>query len=58
MTIIAENPIKAVAPPSLVQQKVIASLHRRHRKEAWFRRTGLLAVLISLSLVNVLMLRP
>lgn len=54
MTILAENPIKTVVHPSQVQQKVIASLHRRHRKEAWFRRTGLLAVLISLSLVALL----
>lgn len=54
MTILAENPIKTVVHPSRVQQKVIASLHRRHRKEAWFRRTGLLAVLISLSLVALL----
>ncbi|MDX5405511.1 MAG: phosphate ABC transporter permease PstA [Chromatiaceae bacterium] len=54
MTILAENPIKTVVHPSQVQQKVIASLHRRHRKEAWFRRTGLIAVLISLSLVALL----
>ncbi len=54
MTILAENPIKTVVHPSQVQQKVIASLNRRHRKEAWFRRTGLLAVLISLSLVALL----
>ena len=54
MTIIAENPIKTVVHPSLVQQKVIASLSRRHRKEKLFRRTGLLAVLISLALVAVL----
>lgn len=54
MTIIAENPIKAAAPPSLVQQKVIASLNRRHRKENLFRRIGLLAVLISLGLVAIL----
>ena len=54
MTIIAENPIKTVVHPSLVQQKVIASLSRRHRKEKLFRRTGLLAVLISLALVAIL----
>jgi len=54
MTIIAENPIKAVAAPSQVQQKVIASLNRRHRKENLFRRLGLTAVLISLGLVAVL----
>ena len=54
MTIIAENPIKTVVHPSLVQQKVIASLSRRHRKEKLFRRTGLVAVLISLALVAVL----
>lgn len=54
MTIIAENPIKTVVHPSLVQQKVIASLSRRHRKERLFRRTGLVAVLISLALVAVL----
>ena len=54
MTIIAENPIKTVVHPSLVQQKVVASLSRRHRKEKLFRRTGLLAVLISLALVAVL----
>ena len=54
MTIIAENPIKAVAAPSLVQQKVIASLHKRHRKERLFRAVGLSAVLISLALVAVL----
>ncbi|MDP5149481.1 phosphate ABC transporter permease PstA [Rheinheimera baltica] len=54
MTIIAENPIKAVATPSLVQQKVIASLSKRHRKEKLFRRLGLSAVLISLGLVAVL----
>ena len=54
MTIIAENPIKAVAAPSQVQQKVIASLSKRHRKERLFRRLGLTAVLISLALVAVL----
>lgn len=54
MTIIAENPIKAVAPPSQVQQKVIASLQKRHRKERLFRSLGLSAVLISLALVAVL----
>lgn len=54
MTIIAENPIKAVAAPSLVQQKVIASLQKRHRKERLFRSLGLTAVLISLALVAVL----
>ncbi|GAB2919165.1 phosphate ABC transporter permease PstA [Rheinheimera gaetbuli] len=54
MTIIAENPIKTVVQPSQVQQKVIASLKQRHRKEARFRRTGLLAVLISLGLVAIL----
>jgi phosphate transport system permease protein len=54
MTIIAENPIKAVAAPSQVQQKVIASLNKRHRKERLFRRLGLTAVLISLALVAVL----
>ena len=54
MTIIAENPIKAVAAPSQVQQKVIASLQKRHRKERLFRAVGLSAVLISLALVAVL----
>ncbi len=54
MTIIAENPIKAVAAPSQVQQKVIASLQKRHRKERLFRALGLSAVLISLALVAVL----
>lgn len=54
MTIIAENPIKPVAAPSLVQQKVIASLNKRHRKEKLFRSLGLTAVLISLALVAVL----
>ena len=54
MTIIAENPIKAVAAPSQVQQKVIASLNKRHRKEKLFRSLGLTAVLISLALVAVL----
>ena len=54
MTIIAENPIKAVAAPSLVQQKVVASLQKRHRKERLFRAVGLSAVLISLALVAVL----
>lgn len=54
MTIIAENPIKAAAAPSQVQQKVIASLNKRHRKERLFRRLGLTAVLISLALVAVL----
>ena len=54
MTIIAENPIKAVAAPSQVQQKVIASLQKRHRKERLFRALGLSAVLISLALVVVL----
>ena len=54
MTIIAENPIKAVVAPSLVQQKVVASLQKRHRKERLFRAVGLSAVLISLALVAVL----
>mgnify|MGYP006192404323 FL=1 len=54
MTIIAENPIKPVAAPSQVQQKVIASLNKRHRKEKLFRSLGLSAVLISLGLVAVL----
>jgi phosphate transport system permease protein len=54
MTIIAKKPIKAVMQPYLVQQKVMASLGRRHRKEALFRRLGLSAVLISLALVAVL----
>ena len=54
MTIIAENPIKPVAVPSLVQQKVIASLAKRHRHENIFRRLGLAAVLISLGLVAIL----
>ena len=54
MTIIAENPIKPVAAPSLVQQKVIASLNKRHRKEKLFRGLGLTAVLVSLALVAVL----
>jgi len=54
MTIIAENPIKSVAVPSQVQQKVIASLRKRHRKEKTFRALGLSAVLISLALVALL----
>ena len=54
MTIVAENPIKPVAAPSQVQQKVIASLQKRHRKEKLFRALGLSAVLISLALVAVL----
>jgi phosphate transport system permease protein len=54
MTIIAQNPIKPAAAPSLVQQKVIASLRKRHQQEALFRRLGLTAVLISLALVAVL----
>lgn len=54
MTIVAENPIKSVAAPSQVQQKVIASLQKRHRKEKLFRALGLSAVLISLALVAVL----
>ncbi len=54
MTIIAQNPIKPAVAPSLVQQKVIASLRKRHQKETLFRRLGLTAVLISLALVAVL----
>ena len=54
MTKVAENPIKPVAAPSQVQQKVIDSLQKRHRKEKLFRALGLSAVLISLELVAVL----
>lgn len=47
---------KAPAQPakSAVQQKVAASLARRHRQETLFRFTGLTAVMISLALVALL----
>jgi phosphate transport system permease protein len=54
MSISAENSTSAVVAPSQVQQKVIASLKKRQRKETLFRRLGLTAVLISLGLVAVL----
>lgn len=54
MTIIAENPIKPAPAPSQVQQKVMTSLKKRHRKEWLFRSLGLTAVLISLLLVAIL----
>ncbi|HEX5792809.1 MAG TPA: DUF3333 domain-containing protein, partial [Rheinheimera sp.] len=54
MTIIAENPIKPAPAPSQVQQKVMTSLKKRHRKEWLFRSLGLTAVLISLILVAIL----
>ncbi|QBL10361.1 phosphate ABC transporter permease PstA [Rheinheimera sp. D18] len=54
MKIITDKSIPHTATLSLVQQKVIASLRHRQRKETWFRRLGYSAVLISLALVAIL----
>ncbi len=52
--IVAEPQTKPVVALGNVQQKVIASLKRRHRKERLFKGIGLAAVLASLMLVLVL----
>lgn len=54
MMSIAEAIPKPVGKSSTVQQKVSASLTRRHRQEKLFKGTGLAAVLISLALVAIL----
>ncbi|MDX1677227.1 phosphate ABC transporter permease PstA [Arsukibacterium sp.] len=51
------NPADAAeqaAPLSKTQQKVAASLTRRHRQEKMFKSVGLIAVVISLALVAIL----
>lgn len=52
--IVAEPLTKPVIAPSVVQQKVSASLSRRHRKEKVFKAVGFAAVLASLALVLLL----
>lgn len=52
--IVAEPVTKPVVAPSVVQQKVTASLKKRHRKEWLFKGVGLAAVLASLMLVLIL----
>ncbi|MDR6983070.1 phosphate transport system permease protein [Rheinheimera pacifica] len=51
---VAEPLIKPVITAGAVQQKVTASLGRRHRKERVFKGFGLAAVLASLALVLIL----
>lgn len=51
---VAEPLIKPVITAGTVQQKVTASLARRHRKERIFKGIGLAAVLASLALVLIL----
>lgn len=51
---VAEPLIKPVITAGTVQQKVTASLARRHRKERVFKGFGLAAVLASLALVLIL----
>ncbi|HEY0924067.1 phosphate ABC transporter permease PstA [Rheinheimera pacifica] len=51
---VAEPLIKPVITAGTVQQKVTASLGRRHRKERVFKGFGLAAVLASLALVLIL----
>ncbi|MCS4306845.1 phosphate transport system permease protein [Rheinheimera pacifica] len=51
---VAEPLIKPVITAGAVQQKVTASLARRHRKERIFKGIGLAAVLASLALVLIL----
>lgn len=51
---VAEPLIKPVVTSGTVQQKVTASLGRRHRKERVFKGFGLAAVLASLALVLIL----
>ena len=51
---VAEPLIKPVITSGTVQQKVTASLARRHRKERIFKGIGLAAVLASLALVLIL----
>ncbi|WP_215395949.1 phosphate ABC transporter permease PstA [Rheinheimera oceanensis] len=51
---VAEPLIKPVITAGTVQQKVNASLARRHRKERVFKSFGLAAVLASLALVLIL----
>lgn len=54
MNKVAESLTKSMMPPDVVQQKVMNSLKKRHRREKIFKGLGLTAALISLALVALL----